>query len=145
MQLTHNQINSNSNKRVSKLLPTCAKLLDLVKILQKICWNVQTRHPKVQKLHLLVQSGSSTRGRGAMRMCKICVNCLRTDDCAECVFCKVSFGLFSSRLLCSLVSKMFLYIHVSIGSYLHNQLTYYQLLFSTRISRLLVYLREHIF
>lgn len=32
--------------------------------------------------------GSSTRGRGAMRMCKICVNCLRTDDCAECVFCK---------------------------------------------------------
>ena len=30
-------------------------------------------------------------------MCKICVNCLRTDDCAECVFCKVSF--FSLILL----------------------------------------------
>ena len=32
-----------------------------------------------------------------MRMCKICVNCLRTDDCAECVFCKVSFALFNSN------------------------------------------------
>ena len=26
-----------------------------------------------------------------MRMCKKCVNCLRTEDCAECVFCKVHF------------------------------------------------------
>ena len=47
-----------------------------------------------------------------MRMCKICVNCLRTDDCAECVFCKVSFGLFSSELSSSLENEMFLYIRV---------------------------------
>ena len=35
---------------------------------------------------------AGTRGRGAMRMCRLCVNCLRVDDCAICVFCKVSLS-----------------------------------------------------
>ena len=36
-----------------------------------------------------------------MRMCRLCVNCLRVDDCAVCVFCKVS--VWGCSLLCYFV------------------------------------------
>ena len=64
-----------------------------------------------------------------MRMCKICVNCLRTDDCAECVFCKVSFALFNSNFQIFIERDFFQYV-----CYLRSQLTCYQLLYVHIIS-----------
>ena len=52
-----------------------------------VCWsNINTKHS--------VQDKKRSR-----RMCGECVACLRTEDCAQCDFCKVSFSLISASPL----------------------------------------------